>query len=271
MGEAELVARTDQPRTRARLAQDLRALGVRAGEVLLVHSSLSSLGWVVGGAVAVVQALQDVVGEDGTLVVPTHTSGLTDPARWSNPPVPLDWVPTIRDSMPAFDPAVFPSQHMGMVAEALRSWPGTLRSSHPHVSFAAWGRHAEQVTADHALSYSLGDGSPLGRTLDLGGRVLLLGTRNCTTLHLAETRAGTSPIITQGAAVAVGGERRWVTFDDVDHDDTHFERVLTEFCAVHGLQPGLVGSAESLLLDQRGLVNFATIRLAELATAGTNV
>ena len=266
MGEAELVANTDRPRTRDGLAADLGALGVRAGDVLLVHSSLSALGWVAGGPVAVVQALQDAVGDDGTLVVPTHTSGLTDPARWSNPPVPTDWEPVIRESTPAFDPALFPSRRMGAIAEALRTWPGALRSNHPHVSFAAWGRHAEQVTADHALSHSLGDGSPLARTLDLGGRVLLLGTRNCTTLHLAETRAGTSPIITQGAAVTVAGERRWVTFDDVDHDDTHFDRVLTEFCAQQGIRPGLVGSAESLLLDQRDLVDFATVRLAELAT-----
>lgn len=267
MGEQDLVRGTDRPRTRGELAGDLRRLGVRSGDVVVVHSSLSALGWVSGGAVAVVQALQDAVTDVGTLVVPTHTSGLTDPAHWSNPPVPADWVPLIRESVPAFDPSVFASQRMGAIAETLRIWPGTLRSSHPHVSFAAWGRHAERVTTGHALSCSLGDDSPLGRTLELGAKVLLLGTRRCTTLHLAETRAGVSPTITQGAALLVGGERQWVSFDDIDHDDTHFDQVLTEFCTLQGISPGRVGSAETLLLDQHALVDFATVRLAELVSA----
>ena len=73
------------PRTRDSLAGDLRALGIGAGDVLLVHSSLRSLGWVSGGALAVVQALLDVLGPAGTLVVPSQTTGNRDPSTWRPP------------------------------------------------------------------------------------------------------------------------------------------------------------------------------------------
>jgi len=250
------------------LASDLARLGVRAGDLLLVHSSLSALGWVSGGAVAVVRSLFDAVGEAGTIVVPTHTPHLTDPARWQHPAVPDNWVPVIRETVPAFDPEVEPSRFMGAIAEVVRTWPGTLRSTHPHVSFAAHGPLAAQVTGGHELEWSLGEGSPLAQAYDLGVKVLLLGTRNCTSLHLAEVRAGLAVAITQGAALEVDGVRRWVEFVDGDYDDTHFDAVLTEFCTERGIRIGRVGHAEALLLDGRSLVDFAVARLPELAAAG---
>ena len=71
--------------TRDSLVTDLRAAGVAAGQTLLVHASLKSLGWVAGGTVAAVEALREVLGPDGTLVVPTMTGENSDPAHWSAP------------------------------------------------------------------------------------------------------------------------------------------------------------------------------------------
>jgi aminoglycoside 3-N-acetyltransferase len=90
--EQEVIARTASPATVDSLAAELGELGVEPGMVLLVHSSLSHLGWVAGGAQAVVLALLEVVGPDGTLVMPTH-SYLTDPATWYDPAVPEAWWP----------------------------------------------------------------------------------------------------------------------------------------------------------------------------------
>lgn len=81
----------NQLQTRETIARDLEALGLKKGMLVLVHSSLKSLGWVCGGQLAVIQALQDVVTEAGTIIMPTHSADLTDPAEWCNPPVPDEW------------------------------------------------------------------------------------------------------------------------------------------------------------------------------------
>jgi len=208
MSEADAVAAVDEPVTVDSLTEDLRALGVRPGETLLVHSSLRALGWVAGGAQAVVDALRRAVGEAGTVVVPTFTGQYGDPAEWSNPPVPDDWVPWIRASMPAYRPAVTPSRGVGVVPECLRTYPDAVRSRHPVVSFAALGDAA--VVADHGYDDPLGEGSPLAAIYERDGRVLRLGTGHAanTSLHLAEHRAGVgADRVTNVAPVVVDGER----------------------------------------------------------------
>jgi aminoglycoside 3-N-acetyltransferase len=204
-GEERSIAASAAPVTRESLAADLGRLGVRAGSVLLVHSSLSGLGWVCGGAQTVVQALLDALGDEGTLVVPTHTSGNSEPSVWQHPPVPEDWWPVIRATMPAFDPAVTPARGLGVVVEVARTWPGARRSDHPQDSFAAIGPQAETVTAGHALESGFGERSPLARIHDLDGDVLLLGVGHGsnTSLHLAEHRVPNPPH-ERGASARVG-------------------------------------------------------------------
>lgn len=107
------------------LAADFRKLGVREGMTLLLHSSFKSLGqWVAGGPVAVILALETVLGDEGTLVMPTHSSDLTDPSGWSKPPVPEAWWPGIREHMPAYDPDLTPLRGMGLFPTASASSRG---------------------------------------------------------------------------------------------------------------------------------------------------
>lgn len=253
------------PYTTGSLAADLRALGLGSGDVVLLHSSLRSIGYVVGGTQAVVQALLDVVGPQGTLVVPTQTADNTDPAGWRNPPVPQAWWQVIRDHTPGFDPARTPSRWMGVLAEAVRTWPGALRSNHPQVSFAAVGAQAADVTRDHRLDDALGDHSPLGAIYRLDGNVLLLGCghQSNTSLHLAEYRQPSAPRARTGSAVRQpDGSTRWTTWTDVVTDESDFPRLGSDFEATGAATVGFVGSAPARLLPQRQLVDFATGWLA---------
>ena len=259
MADSDLVPEQDLPRTRESLAADLRNLGVVAGSVLLLHSSVKALGWVCGGPVAVVQALCDALGAEGTLVVPTHTPDNSDPAGWQHPPVPQSWWPIIRAHMPGFDPMLTPSRWMGAIAEAVRTWPGARRSDHPHTSFAALGRAANEIVAGHRLDDMLGNTSPLGRVYDLDGDVLLLGVGHDsnTSLHLAEYRVAEPARTSHGAAVLAGNERTWTTWDDVEVDEGDFDSLGVDLDATGTVTIGSVGSAECRLMRQRAAVDFA--------------
>jgi aminoglycoside 3-N-acetyltransferase len=258
-GEETTIRRSAGPVTRERLARDLSALGVRPGSVLIAHSSLSALGWVCGGAQAVVEALLDALGAEGTLVVPTHTGANSDPAEWRHPPVPESWWEPIREHMPPYDPRVTSARGLGAVVEVARTWPGARRSEHPQDSFAAIGPQAEGITAGHALDSGLGERSPLGRVHDADGDVLLLGVDHGsnTSLHLAEHRVPDPPRKAYGAAVRGPDGRRWVTWEDIVTEERDFPELGRAFDATGAARIGRVGEGEARLIRQRDVVAFA--------------
>ena len=248
------------PATRPSLVRDLRELGVEAGDVLIVHSSLSALGYVVGGAQTVVEALLDAVGPRGTLAMPAFSGDRGDPEPWCNPPVPREWWALLREHMPAFDPRFTPGRRMGAVADCFRAWPGVRRSGHPSCSVAALGPLAAEITDAHDLAPAFGESSPLARIYDRGGRVLLLGVThaNDSSLHLAESRAGHGRVPTTrgGAPILVDGERRWVTYEDFDYDSDDFERLGEDFARESGRERhGPAGLGTARLCEQREIVD----------------
>ncbi len=185
------------PLTRESLAADLKELGLGEGERVIVHASLSSLGYVVGGAEAVIQALMDVLTSTGTLVMPTQSPQLSEPSFWENPPVPEEWWPVFREHLPAYDPHVTPAFWMGKVADTFRTFPGVFRSDHPKLSLAAWGNDARKMVEGHGLAFGLGEDSPLAKLYDRYAHVLLLGVgyESNTSFHLAEYRVPGGKVI----------------------------------------------------------------------------
>ena len=260
MGEHDAVEAVEKPVTADAIVGDLRELGVTPGETLLVHSSLQLLGWVAGGAQAVVEALRRAVGADGTVVVPTFTAQYSDPSVWSNPPVPESWVEGMADRLPAFRPAVTPSRGVGAVPECLRTFPAAARSRHPEYSFAAVGADAEAVVADHPYDRGLGEGSPLAAVYDRGGSVLLLGVGHAvdTSLHLAEHRADIDARrVRHRAPVHRDGGREMVRYEDIALSTDDFPAAGTAFEREVGAREEPVGAATATLLDQPALVDFA--------------
>ena len=155
--------------TRTQIVDALRELGLRAGDIVFVHSSLSSMGRVEGGADAVVDALLDVLGPQGTLAVPTFVFSHS------------------HEDDPVFNPANDPSE-MGQISEAARTRPGTRRSHHMIHSVGALGPRAEEITAHHGATNFAGD-SPFWKLYEMDARILLLGVPylRSTFFHVIET------------------------------------------------------------------------------------
>lgn len=255
------------PLTAAAITETLTALGV-AGRTVMVHTSLSRLGYVVGAEAGVVQGVVDAVGPQGTVVMPAQSWQLCDPAFLQMPDVPAEWYPVLREHLPAYDPARTPTRTMGAVAELFRTWPGVRRSAHPQRSVAALGPLAERLTAVHDLDDAAGERSPMRALHDVGGYVLLLGVGfdRCTALHLAENRIDwpTKHDVDQGGPVLRDGVRVWETWREVWPEDEDFGECGDAFCAAH---PELVhrarlGAADAVLVPVRELVAFATTWLA---------
>ena len=255
---ARLIAESKAPRTRESLARDLDQLGVMTGDRLIVHTSMRSLGWVNGGAVAYIQALQDAVGNTGSIVIPTQSGDYSDPGGWRHPPIPAEWVAEVKRTMPAYDPAVTPTWRMGTVSELFRTIPGVIRSNHPSGSFAAWGQDAEQIVADHGAQ-RIGEESPVARLYDLDGRVLLVGVgynRN-TCFHFSEYRAVATRYVPELMPLVIDGSVEWTEVSEIEFmDDQSLIDLGNEFEASSEVANGPVGSADSRLFGVRDCVDF---------------
>jgi len=247
------------PITERRFGQDLVDLGIKPGATLIVHSSLSAIGWVVGGPQTVVHALIDAVGKDGNLAMPAATPQSADPATWTAPEIPPQWLDEVRNHLPAFDPDITPTS-LGAIPETFRNWPGTLRSLHPLESVCARGPKASEITRTHSLEFSEGPGTPFGKLHDLDSQILLLGVgfNRCTALHFAESLMSNRRTMTVRFPTDEDGRRVWIEVPNVaDDNDTHFPIVGERYLAEGRARQGLVGDASSVLFAMRDLVDFA--------------
>ena len=265
MAEADVIKNTSTPNTVRTIFEDLKQLGIKKGDILLVHSSLSKIGWIAGGPIAVIQALMEILTEEGTIVMPTHSGDYSDPKNWSNPPVPEFWKDIIRKEMPAYDPKITPTRGMGRIAETFRNFPEVLRSYHPHSSFAAWGKMAEHITKEHSLENSMGEESPLGKLYRLKTKIVLLGVShpNNTSLHFAEYKANYPSKKTeqQGGPITENGIRKWASWMDINLNADDFKQIGEDFEADRSyylnFNIGKIGNAETRLVDQKILIDYA--------------
>lgn len=160
---------------RDEIAKGLGRMGLGSGCRVMVHSSLRSFGSVEGGAGAVIEALMDVLTDDGLLLMPSFNH----------------FAPFRPDGAGYFDPRETPTSN-GLIPETFRKLPGVWRSLNPTHPYAAWGRDAERYTERHHLTLTMGPDSPLGLLGLEGGYCLFLGTdyHSNTYKHVVEMTTG---------------------------------------------------------------------------------
>ncbi|WP_088008709.1 aminoglycoside N(3)-acetyltransferase [Indiicoccus explosivorum] len=263
MTELMTVMSSRELQTKEKLKKDLNALGIEKGDEIIVHSSLSAIGWVAGGAQAVVEALLETVTAEGTIVMPAQSADNSDPMYWEAPPVPKEWHQAIRDHYPAYDPHLSSMRGMGRIAECFHRHPGTIRSMHPAHSFMAWGRKAEDWMSEHPIDDSFGESSPLGKMMKADVKIVLIGVGfdSCTALHFAEYEQEIWGSYPQGAAVMKDGKRIWQTFIQADTDSGRFPEIAAAYPG--DIKEGQLGQAKTQVVEMRPLVEFGIRWLEE--------
>ncbi|MBQ2801464.1 MAG: AAC(3) family N-acetyltransferase [Lachnospiraceae bacterium] len=243
------------------LKKGFKNLGIKEGDNIIVHTSLSSLGFVCGGAQIVIEALLETITDKGTIMMPTQSWKNLDPEAGVHWEEPKEWWQTIRENWPAYDKDITPTNTMGAVAEMFRKWPGAMRSSHPARSFAAKGANAEYLVKNHDLCDIFGEESPIGKLYALDGKVLLIGVgydKN-TSIHLADVRAEypNKRYAKESSAMMVNGAREWVTYETLAVDGEDFEQIGEAFETAVSVNKETIGNAVVTCMSQRAIVDFA--------------
>jgi aminoglycoside 3-N-acetyltransferase len=258
--------------TRSQLAAALRAFGVGPGGMVMVHTRMSALGWVVGASETVVRALLDALGPEGTLAayVPWEEHVYRDEERPSHHD-------EYRAEPPRFDPATAEADRSnGRIPERIRTWPGAVHSGHPDAGVAAIGAGARWLAGGGHHDDAYGRESPFARLCDAGGQVLMLGAPldTVTLLHHAEAlaRSKRKRMVTYDVAMAGGGTRTYTDIDtgrgtfpyeELGLGEDEFIGISRAALAAGIGKAGHVGGAESHLFPARELTGFAVAWLEE--------
>lgn len=229
--------------TRDDLAVGLLRVGLEQGDLVAVHASLSSVGEVEGGAGALLDAMLEVVGAGGTLLMPRF--------------------PTFFDLKGVFDRSRPPPTWTGKLSDCLLRRPGSILSLHPSHAVVAHGPLASMITEGHYRVSSLGVGSPFDRLAQMGGKVLLLGVnqRVNTTIHTGEAHAQVPywgkprPGRPRGLwLLDKHGRKRWVPLSELPGDSYGFLKI-EPFLAAKGLiTMGRIARARVRLMAGQALI-----------------
>lgn len=161
--------------TQQKLETDLRNAGIQAGDIVLVHSSLSRIGYLENGAKTFVDALMNVLTEEGTLLMPTSPNAVFQ----------YDFIKSNKQ----FD-VLNTHSATGKITEYFRTQPGVLRSWHPTEPVSAWGKNAHYFIKDHFNQLTpYNSQSPFFRVSEQKGKLLYVGvtlTMAGTNLHTLE-------------------------------------------------------------------------------------
>ena len=254
--------------SRHQLAADLRALGLRDGDVVMVHASVRAIGEVVGGPDQIHLAIKDAITPRGTLIMYASCPRYVDEVGRGN--LSADEEAEVLATLPPFDPETARSaRDNGTLVEFFRTWPGSRVNPHP-ARFVAWGGAVDRLFASQPWDFAFGAGSALERFLVLDGRILLLAPDHDTVtfLHYVEHTADIPdrriarfkvPVLERGARVW-REMKEYDTSGDGAHanwPDRFFARIVDTYLAQTGNPGGYVGAALCHLFPARGLLEFA--------------
>jgi aminoglycoside N3'-acetyltransferase len=235
--------------TLEQIADHLRTLGVKAGDVLLVRASVRKIGEIEGQdkkSDQLIKALLMAVGETGTIVSLSFTKTFVFPKRHR------DYVYS------RYTPAT-----SGGLANAMIHWPGAVRSLHPSNSFVAIGQGAADILKGHDENTTCF--FPMEKLLIQDGKMILIGciedSPGYSTVHLAQDRLklSTRTIFKNRFGVYFQKENGTVSLfrkKDFPGCSMGFSNFYTYYVKAGQLKIGFVGDAYSALIKARTAYNI---------------
>lgn len=226
--------------TMAELVAGFKDIGLQADDTVLVHSSYKSLGGVEGGPQAVIDALLEVLGPQGTLVMPTFNFDFNKGQPWD-----------VRST---------PSQ-MGVLTELVRTDPRAKRVFHPIYSFAVIGKYAEELTRERYKS-SYERKSLFGKLRDLDGKIMIIGlsyNHSFTFVHHVEEMEGVD-------------YRYLKAFTGLVTDENGVTTTDTFYMLVRDLEKGVLTAVDPMgaLLEEKGVAKTRRIGEADVKMLDAN-
>ena len=233
--------------TQRTIVRALRDLELSTGDVVCVHSSFSSLGYVEGGPGTLIRALEEVVGASGTIMMPTFSMGSS--------------MLSYLESGEVFDVGKTPSK-VGVLTETFRKWPGVIRSLHPTNSVAAKGRLAKDLLDGHHHSARpFGLETPFGRLAPFGGKILMINTHIHSFLHHVQD-------LVDFPNLYLDGTRKARIIDETGVESTIETQVMRVRVPYYLILPGTDGFQEDYALLHDYALIFPESRGPALLQAG---
>ena len=261
--QTKIIEKTKKPVTKEDIVNGLKALGLNKNTKVEVHASLSSFGFVVNKAYDLADALIEVVSH-GVIIVPAHTSEMTNPRDWENPPVPEAWYDIIEKHRKPFDPKVILPDRVGLFAKIFANYPSIKRTLHPEVSLSVYN----QTDDPHWLDHGFDDRDlihPLFKLQKEGGKILMMGTDffTVTSIHLTEYLSHYASLSQYDYKIMVEDEiiKKTITTKYFDDDDLNFKAISKRYIDTYkntdDYRQVQVGLATLTLIDAKKLFEIA--------------
>jgi len=257
----------------------LRALGVDAGDMVMVHASVRAVGEIAGGADQIHLALKDALTPAGTLMMYAGCPRYVDEVGRGNLSAAEE--AEVVEKLPPFDADTARSaRDHGILVEFFRTFPGSRVNPHP-ARFVAWGRQAAYLFSSQPWDYAFGRDSALDRFAAQDGRILLLGSDHDTVtfLHYVEHIADIPDkrVARFMVPIAREGTRVWREMAEFDTSsagvhsnwpERFFAKLVDTYLTESQNAGGIVGNARSYLLSARELLRFSRPLMERVAIDG---
>lgn len=236
------------------LTESFEQLGLGEGDSVIMHSPLDKIGAVDGGAAMVLHRLLEVLGKDGTLLMPTFTSVTRHASASENFTRPGCWCEGHEDRHLPFIPELQPDRNIGAIAQRLCSWPSSRRSNHPAYSFVAVGKHGDELIRDYSLDDPL---LPIKRFLKQDPKILLVGVGfdSVTAIHVAEQLRLYVKFVRERALTFTSKGRTWVDITALGCSNG-FEKLKAHMGGKDSSE-AMIGAANSQVYQMKKLIERA--------------